>query len=685
MKARNVLMLGLGLALALGIAGSARASCNSIPPASEFRPGFVPVHPEIDLGSGSPQPLPSGMEAAFRYKTALGRVDGVFFSPGRSERLRIAADDLCVGPPIENAAPRITDIGPIEDLAVFVAFDSAPGFSTPVWPYLADENPRITIPALRDALHELSRERARAHDASPGFGPVHFVLGDNWDTGVRGIEIAPDVDALTIAVPNLYRSAEAVAHAERASWHLASASVRILAVHVGGKNVRQLAADVGQFLQGDCSAICEKLRSSGAVACVDSIYTRPMFPDISKAIRYAKDEMLCSVDIPQLPPITLPSDTAGGPSIVLPPQRHNYFVGVCEPGKPDQTILNPHVTPVPPSSPSAISLNPVLRGCDQSTAKLKLWVSECGGIHIPLDYKNIRTRARPDGTGPVTSVKRWLYGQSGAGREFNADRKRIYVPGREFVGSTPSFDSSGTSPDTHWRLPELDVWYPDGQESAEFGLKGVADKDESIVHVFPRMRTTLVCAGVDPRACMRVDNGGTTCACEDSLSAGCSCDPVLFEGQFFACEGGDRENMPCTRDAHCRSRDTSRENGTCSRQPICRPKDTVWRRPPGGFDNVTESGTACSTDGDCHANQQCGYSLFNFRSRMEDTDNDGDGWYYLDRDVVVKTPAARTRRGACAHDREFVCSNADMPTFPEQCPDANRCRGYRLVAGEEQP
>jgi len=397
--------------------------------------------------------------------------------------------------------------------------------------------------------------------------------------------------------------------------------------------------------------------------------------------------MLCSVDIPQLPPFPPlpPPGFAQGPQPLPLPNKHNFFASVCEPGSPDPVKHKPVTLPSPGTPPVAVARTPVLEPCGQTTPTLKLWRSSCGGIHIPLDYANIRIRKQLDGS-QRTRVKRWLYGQSGAGRETDADSKRIYVPGREFVGSTPDYDSSSRRADTNWRLPELDVWYPDGQEGAEFGLKGVADKDESIIHVFPRIPAIYVCAktatGTDidpPRGCMGVGSQGTHCSCEESYGPGCTCERLSVGGQFFACEGGDRANMPCTRDAHCKSRDTSRESGTCSRHPICRPGDTVWRRKPLSIDPDPEGAVYCESDGQCEDGEQCGYSLFDFKTRV-----DVNGWYYLDRDVALLPTSGRIRRGACAHDRELVCSNAGLPNFPEICPDSNRCRGYRLVAGDEK-
>ena len=655
MRQSHVKVLGLVLGVTV-IAGSpliAESSCNSAPTSSEVRFGHTAVM--VENADGTMMPLPSSMATAFRYKAALGRVDGVFFAPGPREQLRFASDGLCASGPAPGPSPRIKPMGGIDDIALFIAFDPKPGRPIPVWPYA--QQPQFPLGRLREAMGELPPAPG-SHVALP----VDFVLND-WDPRVRALPIRGEVGGLQVPVPSLFGEAGA-ADVSRMGRELDSSSVRVLAIHMGKKTPVALAAELSEFLATPCVDICDKLQGSGAELCVDEIFTVRPSDDIETTFMYAPDSMLCSVDI-------------------VGTFEDNIFADVCDSGLLNQNAIKVMAGSPPPvsSSPAGILtaevFDPELTQCNPATSTLKFWRSSCGGIHFPLNYDKIRVRQLLDGS-QHSKVKRRLGGTSGFGRGSDADDRRIYVPGREFVGSTPQLDSSARSPDVHWRLPELDVWYPDGQESNEFGLVGVADKDQSIVHVFPRIRATYVC-GVPERGCMAVDSLGDKCACADTGLPGCTCTHLNMEGRYFACSGGDRDNMPCTRDAHCKSRDTSRPSGTCSREPICRPENSVWYRVKGGEDDPANA-THCSWDSQCADGEQCGYSLFDFSNRMNTL-----GWHYLDRDVVLLPPSGRVRRGACAPDRKIGCSNAGAPGFLSTCPDSNRCRGYRLAAGSELP
>jgi hypothetical protein len=274
-----------------------------------------------------------------------------------------------------------------------------------------------------------------------------------------------------------------------------------------------------------------------------------------------------------------------------------------------------------------------------------------------------------------------LTGRSGVGREQDTDERRIYVPGREFLGSTPPQDVSAAAPETRWRFPDVETWYPARSQSSELGLRGSVDKDRSIIHVFPRRPAFHTCndiAGIE-HACMGIGQPGMFCARDDRPNtANAACTSTSGEGKHFACEGGGRDNMPCTRDQHCVRKDaTETSDGTCTRKPLCHPSGTVWRYWK--HEPYPGSGIKCWTDSECQAGEQCGYSLFDFTGRV-----DADGLYTLDTTVVsAATTSARKRRGACVGDETKACTNGTSGGAPPLCDSNRRCRGYALSADDE--
>jgi hypothetical protein len=301
--------------------------------------------------------------------------------------------------------------------------------------------------------------------------------------------------------------------------------------------------------------------------------------------------------------------------------------------------------------------------CDQSHPKrsLKLWQDRCGGVHVPFNWKAIRTL--PDGS----KLRREVRGRTGVGRKKSAEDPAVWIPGREFLGSTPVGDPQGTSTGVDWRKPLIDVW---GQTPEEFGLQGVVDQDDSIVHIFPRVRTRIVCAAAaKPNACMGVDDDPMGqylfCACSDSGPGPCGCNEEATP-RYFVCGSGDRRGMPCTRDRHCTG------GGRCDGQPHCQDAGAVWTT-----DTPDDTGTNCTVDDDCATQgekTQCGYRLFNLEDAI-----DNDDLIVLDPKLVAGGP----------HKRRGVCENGGTPcgngmAGPGPCAHG-ACRGFQLTAGTKVP
>ena len=264
------------------------------------------------------------------------------------------------------------------------------------------------------------------------------------------------------------------------------------------------------------------------------------------------------------------------------------------------------------------------------------------------------------------------------GRKEPSESPRIWVPGREFLGSTPLADPQGTSPGVDWRKPDIDVWYPGKQE---FGLQGTVDQENSIVHVFPRLRTDLVCAGTaGANACMGVeqqsDGGLRFCACKDRREADCTCDPALATSRYFACGDGKYRGMPCTRDRHCNP------DGLCNGTPHCHKSGEVWVEG-----TPDDTGKECTVDNDCDTEagkRQCGYRLFNLEGGVE---NPGGGAPspkagIIALDAKITPGGGRKRRGVCEPDATQPCSNGGAGS-PPGCTQGD-CRGYALRAAGTQ-
>jgi hypothetical protein len=284
----------------------------------------------------------------------------------------------------------------------------------------------------------------------------------------------------------------------------------------------------------------------------------------------------------------------------------------------------------------------------------------CGRLHIPFKWDGIFT------TTPVV-----LAGYSATSRKRLGEENRIWIPGREFVGSTPTAKGNYDDAITEWRKPDMTVVYPTPTES---GLKGVVDKaTAATVHIFPNYEVKVLCetpssSGV-PEACEGVDRGVNAsipnCACRDRYDADCTC-KIEEPGRYFACVGGDRENMPCTRHHHCNDKDGA-PGGLCNGKPLCREDGAVYRADSNG-----PTGAACETNADCSEGlPQCGFRLFDLSAQKDN----GQSMIQLDRRLKK---GARKRRGACVDTTTSSCNNLDENHDPKGC-SSGECRGYRLL------
>jgi len=283
-----------------------------------------------------------------------------------------------------------------------------------------------------------------------------------------------------------------------------------------------------------------------------------------------------------------------------------------------------------------------------------------GMLEIPFNYTSIR-KYKPEQHHP-DPADRELSGVSALSRGpgvMQGDLARVFVPGREFLGSIAPGDKPGNP-----RRPDIDVQAPLAG-SHELHVKGSVDQDRSIVRFYPRVPVALVCGENPEQACQTFARSGDDetpiCACEEAgKKDGCSdlC-RKLDDPRYYECEGGYFDGLPCTRPNHCG------EGSTCSAQPQCTPRFATWRTYGVLPQNKCWSDADCTTAGF----PQCGYQLFNFASRVPGS---GDNYYPAQYEIGSTTP---DQVGVCQGDRNVACSNAVA------CPaDIDPCLGYSLRA-----
>ena len=375
----------------------------------------------------------------------------------------------------------------------------------------------------------------------------------------------------------------------------------------------------------DCRSLCGADDAAALGVCVDTMYA-PVGLSASRIV-YEPDMVKCeTMDVPTSIP-------------------WNKFEELCQNG--------PGATGLPP--------------CGNQQKALAMWEDSCRNVYVPIDWKKIRGETNP--------VDRMVRGQSGVSRRDEVDGGRVWVPGREFVGTLAEADLvPGGIFATDPRKAAIDVWY---LSKEEVGFEGVVDKDLSIVHVVPRLATSLVCddpMGASDEACMRVPTqpalDSTRCACTDRYQADCTC-KTLPTPRFFECTSS---RMPCTRHSHCNPTDT------CSATPRCQVEGTVWEK-----DNLPpppEVGGPCQTNADCETDtvgKQCGLLLFNaFKKRAS-------GSSVVKLDKTIGPAMFKKQRGACSKtsgNAKKACSNGMGVGNPKACDAGTEgvCVGYLLEA-----
>lgn len=265
----------------------------------------------------------------------------------------------------------------------------------------------------------------------------------------------------------------------------------------------------------------------------------------------------------------------------------------------DEIVAISSGTPSPPPTPASAPTSPTLaftqvlllpgsndfqRVCDndagdkphcKGTSKyVSMTVESNGNLLIPMRWTNV---LRPKG-GPY---ERRQVRCSSAVEPFKSAGGRIALPGDTFL-------ESWTTVGTAFGSPPLFVAQQLSDRPNELTLFGTTDKDDSVLRIWRRKLWNRACADSAGQAC-EAATAAADCA------ANVSCAPTA--PGYYACVGGARDRLPCTRPSQCPS-------GQCKRGSTC---VNVASGSP--------SSAGCTTDADCQGGEECGRGLFEFRDR----------------------------------------------------------------------
>jgi len=607
----------------------AEAACNLLPTPDSLRSAADAA--ENTTASGGSDTVAKQLEkdsfdGAFPLKGALGRASRALVFPSEKAGIAIVADSVCVSRREPMARRNVS----VKDDVVAAI----------LYPAKSDADQPIVVArvfasnALCSAL--TAAPEVTLTPASHGGPRVLRILPDcsNTDVRLRAIPIREGTSTYALDLPVKPVPPEAAASV--------SPNVRIAMLQAG--TAQEVRAQLGSLAAADasCASLCGDAATGAKLdACIDGLYTTLPAIQVGQSTKFALDSVACNVAI--VPDLDCDS---------------NDFQELC-------------------SSADVTGF----ASCKDSDPELEFWQSNCGGIHFPFSWKSIRTDPAPcqDPSGECY-LDRVVSGSSGLARKQKAAGmgERFYLPGREFVGSTNCVSDCQNPPCTEagdWRLPDVDLWSPDGP-GGPFGLTGVVDKNQSVVHLFPALQAVLECeVPNDPTAREACTGVGyyqgkqrTVCACADRYAADCACKPLVTDPQFYTCQAPPGwptgqpyayEAMPCTRHNHCP------EGGYCrGKQQCIAKKDSVWGNQP------HVPGTKdCASNGDCVGNQACGYRLFDVSDRIDV--NKGTGKLFRKLDGAGDK---KDRRGVCRDNPKARCNK------PDECANNADCTGFALRA-----
>ena len=223
--------------------------------------------------------------------------------------------------------------------------------------------------------------------------------------------------------------------------------------------------------------------------------------------------------------------------------------------------------------------------CSGSANDVSYTVDSQGDVSMSLIWANILRRKST-----AQEFYQRVLGASTAVEAVLGQDNRIFIPSPVFLQTTTQ-QGGGFSPSPVFIPAEL----PERPNEQTFS--GTADKGKSVLKFGRRKLWSYTCdAGANQAQACEPDSASLDCPsaqCKSSLPT---------PGEYFACAGGSRDRLPCTRTAHCPQGKCLRVSETGS---VCYSLSGTLVNPE----------KACKQDSDCGKDAECGPGLFEFRNR----------------------------------------------------------------------
>lgn len=221
--------------------------------------------------------------------------------------------------------------------------------------------------------------------------------------------------------------------------------------------------------------------------------------------------------------------------------------------------------------------------CKGASSPVHFTVDQSGDVFVAMHWGKI---LRPKQG--LQGLDRRQVRASSAVAPFEDSTGRIHIPSAAFLDS---FSPFGTG------FLDRPLFVPQDLPNRpnEVTLFGTADQADSVLRIARRRLWENVCSGGSNvgQACEPVPMDHLDLV--DCPEASCVVQPPP---RYFNCAGGSRDGLPCTRPFHCPA-------GQCTAATTCQQSAG------------TSTGQPCHTDADCGPGEECGRSLFDFRSRVK--------------------------------------------------------------------